>query len=157
VISARNTDARDSYATDEVSALEGAQIFATNAAAVFDDLCAHARKLYDMTMEQPPFLPGFVKDAFAQEQAERRDQLAEIFEDFSGKDLLDEHLAEIAAPTLILWGEVDRLVDPSAAQVWLQGLPNATLTTYSGVGHMPMLEVHEQSAEDYREFLAGLN
>jgi pimeloyl-ACP methyl ester carboxylesterase len=113
-------------------------------------------RFYAMTMEKPPFLPGFIRDALAQEQTERRDQLIEISADFAGRDLLDDHLAEITAPSLVLWGEGDRLVDPSAADVWMAGLPNAKLVMYAGVGHMPMVEIPDQSAKDYRAFLADL-
>lgn len=112
---------------------------------------------YAMTMRKPPFLPGFVKDALAQDQAQRRDQLAEILADFGGKDLLDGHLAEIAAPTLVLWGEGDQIIDPATADVWATGIPDAQLVTYAGVGHMPMLEIPEQTAMDYRAFLNDLN
>ncbi|WP_219949237.1 alpha/beta fold hydrolase [Salinibacterium sp. M195] len=112
---------------------------------------------YAMTMEKPPFLPGFVKDALAQDQAERRDQLAEITADFGGNDLLDDRLAEITAPSLVLWGEGDRIISPTAAEVWVAGLPDSRLVTYPGVGHLPMLEIPELTAADYRAFLANLN
>lgn len=117
--------------------------------ARFDDF-------YAMTMARPPYVPGFVKDAMAEEYVDRRPELREIFEGLDHIGLLDGRLGEITTPAYVVWGEADRLVDPSAAKVWAGGLPNATLVTYSGIGHMPMLEIPERSADDYREFLASV-
>lgn len=52
-----------------------------------------------------------------------------------------------------MWGEEDQIIDLSAVEVWRQGLPDAEVITYPGVGHMPMLEVPEKSAADYLDFL----
>ncbi|KAA1421654.1 alpha/beta hydrolase [Nocardioides humilatus] len=112
---------------------------------------------YAMTMAKPPWVPGFVKDAMAQDYVDREPELAEIFEGFHHRDLLDEHLDEITAPAYVMWGEEDQLVDPSAADVWVDGLPDATLVTYPGIGHMPMLEIPEESAADYAAFLEDLS
>lgn len=111
---------------------------------------------YAMTMARPPFLPGFVRDAMASDYVARREQLAEILVGFRHGFLLDDHLDEISAPAYVVWGAEDRLVDPSAAKVWVEGLPDATLVTYEGIGHMPMVEIPARSAADYRAFLAGL-
>ena len=110
---------------------------------------------YAMTMARPPFVPGFVKSAMAHDYVARAESLAEILAGFRFGFLLDEHLAEITAPAYIVWGTADRLVDVSAARVWADGLPDATLVTYDGIGHMPMVEIPRRSALDYRAFLAG--
>lgn len=109
---------------------------------------------YALTMARPPYVPGFVRAAMAQEYVDRRDQLSEIWDDFAGRDLLDERLGEITQPSLVLWGSQDQLVDPTAADVWADGLPDARLVTYPGVGHMPMVESPKQCATDYRVFVA---
>lgn len=111
---------------------------------------------YAMTMARPPVVPGFVRDAMAHDYVARREQLAEILVGFQHGFLLDDHLAEITPPAYVMWGSEDRLVDPSAAAVWVDGLPDATLVTYDGIGHMPMVEIPARSAADYRAFLAGL-
>ncbi len=102
-------------------------------------------------------MPGFVRAAMAHDYVARREQLAEILVGFRLGFLLDDHLAEITAPAYVMWGAEDRLVDPSAAAVWADGLPDATLVTYDGIGHMPMVEIPARSAADYRTFLAGLS
>ena len=112
---------------------------------------------YAMTMARPPVVPGFIRDAMAHDYVARREQLAEILVGFQHGFLLDDHLAEITPPAYVMWGSEDRLVDPSAAAVWVDGLPDATLVTYDGIGHMPMVEIPARSAADYRAFLAGLS
>ena len=108
---------------------------------------------YAMTMARPPFVPGFVRAALAEDYVSRRDQLEEIFTDFFGVATLDDRLGEITAPTLVMWGEKDRLVHPSTAQVWADGIPGARTVRYPDAGHMPMLEMPRRAATDYRAFL----
>ncbi len=108
---------------------------------------------YAMTMARPPFLPGFLRSAVAADYVARREALAEIFADFFDVATLDARLGEITAPTLVMWGERDRLVHPSTARVWADGIRGARTVTYADLGHMPMLEAPRRSAEDYRAFL----
>lgn len=111
---------------------------------------------YAMTMAQPPWLPGSVLAAMAEQYQQRRPQLAEIFTWLRDRDGLDAHLAEITAPTLVLWGDQDRLIHVSAAKVWAAGLPKATLVIREGIGHMPMVEQPAETAAIYRDFLTTL-
>lgn len=112
---------------------------------------------YAMTMARPPFVPGFIRAAIAEDFVGRRDQLAEIFGDFYGVAMLDDRLGEITVPTLVMWGEQDRLVHPSTARVWADGIPGARTVRYPEAGHMPMLEVPRRTATDYRAFLAAVS
>ncbi|MGY6552667.1 MAG: alpha/beta fold hydrolase [Erythrobacter sp.] len=64
--------------------------------------------------------------------------------------------AAIKAPTLIIWGEEDRLIPVTAAR-WLdEVMENTTLVIYPGVGHLPQEEAAEQSLADLTAWLAGL-
>lgn len=114
---------------------------------------ADFNEFYAMTMAQPPWLPDFVLAAMARQYQIRRPELAKIFSDFSGKDLLDQKLAEIRAPALLIWGGEDRLIHVSSAAVWAAGLPNDQVIIEDGIGHMPMVERPAETAQQYREFL----
>ena len=120
---------------------------------LLDDV-AHFPEFYAMTMAKAPFVPGFIRAAIAADYVARRDELEEIFHGFFQRDTLDDRLREITAPTLVMWGEQDRLVHPSTARVWADGIAGARTVTYPEAGHMPMLEVPRHSATDYRAFLA---
>ena len=108
---------------------------------------------YAMTMARPPFVPGFVRAAIAEDYVSRRDHYEEIFTDFFGVATLDDRLGEITAPTLVMWGEQDQLVHPSTARVWVDGIAGARLVSYPEAGHMPMLEMPRRTAADYRAFV----
>lgn len=112
---------------------------------------------YAMTMARPPFLPGFLRAAIAADYVARREELAEVFANFHGVGTLDERLGEVRVPTLVMWGEDDRLVHPSTARVWTDGIVGARSVSYPGVGHMPMLEVPALAAADHRAFLSSLS
>jgi pimeloyl-ACP methyl ester carboxylesterase len=62
-------------------------------------------------------------------------------------------LARISAPTLLLWGEQDRMIPFSNAADYLKGIPNVTLVALPGVGHLPQEEIPERSAAALRAFL----
>lgn len=64
-----------------------------------------------------------------------------------------EDIGEITAPTLIVWGAEDQLIYASAAQTFAGSLPNAEAVVYDGVGHIPMKEAPDRSAQDIDAFL----
>jgi len=112
---------------------------------------------YAMTMENPPYVPGFVLQAISDKYQQRREQLMQIFGDILETELLDSSLNEIHVPVLLLWGEEDRLIHVSSVDVWKAGIKDIQVKTWSGVGHMPMLEIPQESAEVYRRFLGQIN
>lgn len=57
----------------------------------------------------------------------------------TGKVDLRHRLSQITQPTLIMHGEADAIVPVAAAQMLAQALPNATLVTLPGAGHVPTL------------------
>jgi pimeloyl-ACP methyl ester carboxylesterase len=64
-----------------------------------------------------------------------------------------ELVSTIKAPTLILWGENDPLIEPAAAKKFAAAIPGAQLITYPKVGHLPQLEIPQRSAADVAAFL----
>jgi pimeloyl-ACP methyl ester carboxylesterase len=56
-----------------------------------------------------------------------------------------EDIAEVAVPTLILWGEEDRVIPVEAGRWLAQTMPNDTLVIYPAVGHLPQEEAVEKT------------
>ncbi|MCX7081012.1 MAG: alpha/beta fold hydrolase [Pseudomonas sp.] len=112
-------------------------------------------QFYAMTMASPPWVPGAVLAAVAERYERRRNELAEIFDDFHGSEPLESRLADIQAPALLLWGRKDRLIHVSSAQVWAQGIAQLRVELWDDIGHMPMVERPALTARLYREFLEG--
>ena len=66
----------------------------------------------------------------------------------------EAEIASVTTPTLILWGEEDRLI-PVAAGRWLaRTLPNNRLVTYPGIGHLPHEEAPAATLRDLKAWLA---
>ena len=130
----------------EVMIREGRNPFLLDDVSLFPEF-------YAMTMAKAPYVPAFIRAAIAADYVARRDELEEIFDGFFEIDTLDDRLGEITAPTLVMWGAQDRLVHPSTARVWSDGIAGARTVVYPEAGHMPMLEVPRRSATDYRAFL----
>ncbi len=51
-----------------------------------------------------------------------------------------ERLPEIACPTLIVWGDGDRLIPVRDADVFAELIPNSRKVVFEDTGHMAMLE-----------------
>jgi pimeloyl-ACP methyl ester carboxylesterase len=65
-----------------------------------------------------------------------------------------ERLPEIACPTLVVWGDRDRLVPLRDADVFVELIPDARKLVFRDTGHMSMLERPAAFNELLEEFLA---
>jgi pimeloyl-ACP methyl ester carboxylesterase len=67
---------------------------------------------------------------------------------------LRDRLGEIGVPTLVVWGELDRLVPVADAGEFEWLIPNARKVVYEDTGHLVMLERPDRFNADLRTFLA---
>lgn len=65
-------------------------------------------------------------------------------------------LRELALPTLLIWGEEDRVVPLETGRQLLADLPRAHLITLPGVGHLPPEEAPQRSVAPVLDFLGSL-
>ena len=63
-------------------------------------------------------------------------------------------LARITAPTLLLWGEQDRMIPQPHAEDYRRAIPHAELVVLPGLGHAPMEEAPERSLAPVLDFLS---
>ncbi len=70
------------------------------------------------------------------------------------RSILD-HLGKITRPTLIIWGQQDRIIPVAHAQVARDRIPNAELHILDSCGHGPHFEHPEEYNRLVLEFLAG--
>jgi len=59
----------------------------------------------------------------------------------------------VAAPTLIVWGKQDGVIDPAYAQEFAKGIAGARIELIDRAGHMPHLEQPEATGIIVRNFL----
>jgi pimeloyl-ACP methyl ester carboxylesterase len=62
-------------------------------------------------------------------------------------------LGQIRAPTLLLWGELDRMIPITNAQDYVQALPDSRLVRLPDTGHVPQEETPLDSLRPVQEFL----
>jgi pimeloyl-ACP methyl ester carboxylesterase len=66
---------------------------------------------------------------------------------------LKKRLHRIKAPTLVVWGDSDRLVPPAYGPLFESKMAKAQLTTIKGAGHMVPLENTAEFAAEVKAFL----
>jgi non-heme chloroperoxidase len=65
----------------------------------------------------------------------------------------DDVLARIQVPTLVMHGDADRIVRPSAATHTAATVPGAKLLIYGGVGHAVQFDAPQRFGRDLSEFV----
>jgi pimeloyl-ACP methyl ester carboxylesterase len=66
---------------------------------------------------------------------------------------LHKRLYRVKAPTLVVWGAQDRLVDPAYGPAFVAAIADARLSVVDGAGHLPQLEQTEALVSAVRAFL----
>ncbi len=70
------------------------------------------------------------------------------------ESLTEAEIAAVTAPTLILWGDEDRLIPVAAGQSLAGVMQNAQIIVYPGIGHLPQEEAPAATLGDLAEWLA---
>jgi pimeloyl-ACP methyl ester carboxylesterase len=65
-------------------------------------------------------------------------------------------LAGVAVPTLVLWGDADRIADPDYGRAYAAAIPGAQFQLLTATGHLPQIETPGQLLEAIWNF-AGIN
>jgi len=101
-----------------------------------------------------PFIPmGHDLEFMTQRYREITATARLTFENPTGNRKLAQWLHRVRTPTLLVWGEEDRIRPLAHAKVWQQLLPNARLDTVSKVGHL-VLEERPAAADVVAHFCA---
>jgi pimeloyl-ACP methyl ester carboxylesterase len=105
----------------------------------------------NFVMSDPPYIPGSVMDVLARERIANQALEAQVFRQIA-TDSVDDAVKGLPTPTLITWGAEDRALSVGTVPVLKTLLPNAQAVVMPHVGHAPMIERPQQSAEDYVHF-----
>ena len=101
-----------------------------------------------------PFVPRPVLKYMAQQTIRGAQKTQGIFDEIHANSTpLLELLANIKAPTLIVWGEDDKLIHVSAAELFRRNIANSEVLIMKQTGHMPLLENVKQCGAAYVAFL----
>jgi pimeloyl-ACP methyl ester carboxylesterase len=102
-------------------------------------------------MSDPPYIPGSVMNTLARERMANQPLERQVFAQIA-TDSVDAAVKGLATPTLIVWGDEDRALSVGTVPVLKTLLPNAQAIVMPHVGHAPMIERPQQSADDYLRF-----
>jgi pimeloyl-ACP methyl ester carboxylesterase len=119
------------------------------------DAVARRARLREATLALVVRHPGRLPAALAAEQLRGAGkpgflQALEAILDYDFRD----RLPEIACPTLIVWGDGDRLISVRDADVFAELIPDSRKVVFEDTGHMAMLERPAAFNALLREFLA---
>jgi pimeloyl-ACP methyl ester carboxylesterase len=95
----------------------------------------------------PAFLEAMVEESLKVPAHVWREGFPGLLED----DFLGE-LHRIAAPTLLVWGDLDAIVPEQDQRTLMAAIPCATLRIYQGTGHTPQWEEPARFAADLAAF-----
>ncbi|OGP67169.1 MAG: hypothetical protein A2W27_02775 [Deltaproteobacteria bacterium RBG_16_44_11] len=111
-------------------------------------------RIMGLVFVNPPSLPYPLKKVFIQKALANRNfyekALKEIKPDFFS---LEKNLPKIKAPTLILWGDQDKILDISSVPVFEKGLKNHKTVIMKDCGHVPQVEKPKETAMHYLDFI----
>jgi len=119
------------------------------------DTVARRERLRELTLATVVRHPGRLPAPLAAEQLRGAGKpgFLQAFEAIIHYDV-EERLKEIACPTLIVWGDHDRLVNVRDADVFAALIPDSRKVIFEDTGHMAMLERPAAFNALLRDFLA---
>jgi pimeloyl-ACP methyl ester carboxylesterase len=111
-------------------------------------------RLLERVFARRPYLPKSVFRLLAQHAIRNSSKSAKIFAEMQTNDPpLEARLSLIQAPTMIIWGDQDRVLHVSGSEVFRQGIKSSELLVLPGVGHMPLIERARECAAAWMAFL----
>ena len=108
---------------------------------------------FDNPMAAMPLMPAKFNTDYLLTQYQERTTLASLAWNPNYDPKLERRLARVQCPTLVIWGENDRMIPPVYGDTFHRHIANSELVKLTGTSHMPMLEKHEEWARQITEFL----
>lgn len=113
-------------------------------------------RLFELVMSDRPFVPRPILNVLAKERIRNVALEERIFQQIIN-DSVEQRISGLTTPTLIVWGDRDRIIHVETANLLHRLMPNSEVIIMPEVGHAPMLERPRQIAEDYFGFRTKLS
>jgi len=116
-------------------------------------------RLMAFALEQPPFVPWPITEVSAHRAKSLKPVHDKLWADMSRgqNEAFKQMLATIRVPTLVQWGDKDRVLNYKNIEVFAEKIPNIETHIWPGVGHAPMVEIPNESAILMLEHIANLD
>jgi triacylglycerol lipase len=129
---------------------------ATGDSLLLPTSAADFKRVLALATEKPPFLTPSIKRVLGERAVKDTALHTRVFEEIANDTPINELMRTSTAPTLIVWGDRDRVLDVSGAAILRDALPQAELITMPGIGHLPMVEAPRQCATDFIDYVKRL-
>ncbi|WP_101675612.1 alpha/beta fold hydrolase [Alloalcanivorax mobilis] len=110
----------------------------------------------DWASEQSVGVPGFVITAMGEEKAANAEVAEKVWQDINLDPAMRLRgrgvLPEVKTPALVIWGRKDRLLSLENVDGFKRELPDVRAIIFDDVGHVPMAEAPEKTADAFRAF-----
>lgn len=112
-------------------------------------------RMLEYNFVNPPKLPSFMKKYLAKKSIESSKLNEQISIELGKTDYLalEKNLYKIKAPTLIIWGDSDRVVHISSMPIFEKGIKGSRSVIIKGAGHLPMMEKPVETSKVYIDFI----
>jgi pimeloyl-ACP methyl ester carboxylesterase len=109
---------------------------------------------FDNFLAAMPLMPTEMNADYLLSQYRQRTTLASLAWNPDYDPKLERRLQWVKCPTLIIWGQNDRLVPAAYGDAFHRLLANSELVKLDGTGHMPMFEMPAEWSRHVTEFLS---
>ena len=118
---------------------------------VVDSNAGFRRMLGMVFNDDLPLIPGFVIDSMADQAMRDRALRMKVFRDLVNQDQpqLNDLLPKVKAPTLLVWGDHDQVLDASGVDVLRPVKPDMAVVVMPATGHSPMIDKPRPVAADF--------
>jgi len=114
---------------------------------------AEFKRLVDMCFTKTPWIPAAFRQCLLERNLAEHDFNTKVFAELFGNPLaLEREMAACSVPTQILWGDDDRILHRSGADILGRILNRAETIVMNRMGHCPMLERPRETAGLYLKF-----
>ncbi|MCH2135726.1 MAG: alpha/beta fold hydrolase [Phycisphaerales bacterium] len=119
------------------------------------DSIASLDRILDLNFVTVPRIPRFVRRDLARIGAANADLHERILRSLEPLmlDGIRPRLGAIKQPVLLVWGEADRIIHPSAAGVWAEGLPDVEVSMLPRCGHVPWMDARATVLQSVEQFV----
>jgi abhydrolase domain-containing protein 6 len=116
-------------------------------------------RLLEIVFNKPPKLPSVIKKYLAKQAIKDAPLNEKIYNEITNTDLnaLESKLNKITAPTLVVWGDSDKVIDVSSVPIFEKNIKGSKSAIIKECGHLPMMEKSQETASIYQDFLKGKN
>lgn len=111
------------------------------------------KKMLSFNMATPPDIPKFILDVLAMDMKSRIQLNQKIYADIERDGDLTQILPDIQAPSLVIWGENDKILHAANADIFKQQIPDCKKILLKKAGHVPMIEYPQELSVSVLHFV----